>query len=318
MRASIVQQPRIRPVCRAEAEPGGDARGLPPAAIFLLGSQLDQGIFPEVLDGGLLIAPSGSVVSYHPGAESNHVRTGPFPASSGTPPPASTQGASNPARASSEAAPVERTGVRTLYENEIEAVQVAYPGTRIWRDEEGMWLLSESAVVAGLERAATFLTAVCWSESAVRAWGYWRDTIVSVRWIGPRHTNYPDGSVCAFDPLDGTWRFGDPIVALLDLYTVWAFRHLHLEILHRWPGAQSVFHPYERRIEFDPSEICGCGSGRTYGECCAPKDDARPIVPDAVSFMSHFMGGLRMPPARLAQVALNAAEPPPISTLTWK
>jgi hypothetical protein len=39
-------------------------------------------------------------------------------------------------------------GVRTLYENELEAVQVAYPGTRIWRDEEGMWLLSESAVVA--------------------------------------------------------------------------------------------------------------------------------------------------------------------------
>ena len=40
-----------------------------------VGSQLDQGIFPEVLDGGLLIAPSGSVADSARPALPNTVAT---------------------------------------------------------------------------------------------------------------------------------------------------------------------------------------------------------------------------------------------------
>ena len=193
----------------------------------------------------------------------------------------------------------------------------AYPGTRIWHDQDGMWLLSESSIVQGLNRAATFLVAFSWSQMAARGWGFWRNGALAVRWIGPRHTNFPDGSMCAFEPTDRTWVFGSSIVTLLDLYTVWALRHLHLELFNRWPGPQAAFHPYERRMEFHANERCSCGSGRMYRRCCASRDAARRFIPDAVSFAVRFAGGRREPPARLAQVALNVALPPPICTVKW-
>jgi hypothetical protein len=180
-----------------------------------------------------------------------------------------------------------------------------------------MWLLTDSSVVDGLKPAATFLTAISWPAFAVKSWGFWRDSPFSVRWIGPRHTNFPDGSICAFDPTDWTWVFGDSLVSLLDLYSVWALRHLHLQMFNRWPGPQSVFHPYERRVEFQPDEHCGCGSGRAYGLCCASHDAARKPLPDAVSFSVLFAGGLREPPT-FAQVALHLQAPPTLSTLRWR
>ena len=39
---------------------------------------------------------------------------------------------------------------------------------------------------------------------------------------------------------------------------------------------------------------------------------------DAVSFTTRFAGGLREPPAHLAQVVLHAAAPPPVATLLWR
>lgn len=289
-------------------------------AVRMLGLQLDRGIFPEVLDGGV-VAPSAAAVPHYLGAETPNVGTRPFPVTPGTSSSGATSAApssettTRPAGASTS---VERSSIRTRYENELDSVETAYPGTRIWHDEDGMWLLSESSIVQGLDRAAIFLVAFSWAHAGAKGWGFWRGRIGSVRWIGPRHTNFPDGSICAFHPADGTWVFGDPIVALLDLYTVWALRHLHLELFNHWPGPQAVFHPYERRLELHASERCGCGSGRTYRDCCASQDAARRIVPDAVSFAIQFAGGRREPPARLAQFALDLAQPPPISTVMWQ
>ena len=303
-----------------EAAPAGPTGAVSLArSVQALGLQLDSGLFPEVLDGGF-VAPSVAAVPQYLGAETQNVGTRPFPFAPGT--PASSSGAASVSPSSETTArppgatpSLERSSVRARYEDELDSVQSAYPGTRIWHDEDGMWLLCESSVVQGLNRAATFLVAFSWSKAAVRTWGFWRDNAIMVRWIGPRHTNFPDGSICAFDPADRTWVFGDSIITLLDLYTVWAFRHLHLELFDRWPGPQAVFHPYERRVEFRPDESCGCGSRRTYRDCCAPRDAAIRIVPDAVSFVLRFAGGLREPPAHLARVALNAAQPPPIATL---
>ena len=294
---------------------------MPPAgAIRMLGLQLDRGFSLEVSDGGL-VAPSGATVPQYLGAETENVGTRSFPSTPAA--SASSSGAASSPPSSettppSATASLERSGIRARYEDELGSVQTAYPGTRIWHDEDGMWLLSESSVVHGLDRAATFLVALCWSKAAVRAWGFWRENAISVRWIGPRHTNFPDGSICAFDPVDKTWAFGDPIVALLDLYTVWALRHLHLEWFDRWPGQQAVFHPYERRVEFRPDESCGCGSEQSYRDCCAPRDAARKFVPDFVSFALRFSGGLRVPPPRMAEIALNATQPPSIGSIGWQ
>jgi len=295
----------------------------PMRLLQILGLELDRDIYPDVLDGGL-VAPSETAAPQYVGAETNYGRARPLAVTSGAPAPGtraspettppSTGATASPARPS---ASVERSSIRARYENELGAVQGAYPGTRIWHDQDGMWLLSESSIVQGLNRAATFLVAFSWSQMAARGWGFWQNGALAVRWIGPRHTNFPDGSICAFEPTDRTWVFGSSIVTLLDLYTVWALRHLHLELFKRWPGPQAAFHPYERRMEFRANERCSCGSGRVYRDCCASQDAARRIIPDSVSFALRFAGGRREPPAGLAQVALNLAHPPPISTVKW-
>ena len=322
MLAPLDQETRLKPRFLGLS----DAAGVGPAdaistahAVRMLGLHLDRGIFPVVLDGGV-VAPSGATVPQYLGAETQNVGTRPFPFTPG----ASSSGTAS-AAPSSEAttrppgapASIERSSIRARYEDELDFVQAAYPGTRIWHDEDGMWLLSESSVVEGLDRAATFLVAFCWSKAAVRGWGFWRDSAMAVRWIGPRHTNFPDGSICAFDPAAETWVLGSSTVALLDLYTVWALRHLHLEWFGRWPGPQAAFHSYERRVEFHPNESCGCGSDRIYRDCCAPRDAARRVVPDFVSFALRFAGGLRVLPPGMAQIALNAVSPPSVASLGW-
>lgn len=183
----------------------------------------------------------------------------------------------------------------------------------MWREDDGLWLLTRSEVIPRITRAATFLTAVSYEHAVVRAWGFWNTHAVGIDWIGPRHTNFPDGSICAFAPNEGTWTFGDSLVTLLDLYTVWAFRHLHLAEIGRWPGSQVAFHAYERLIEFGMDEDCGCGSRRMYGQCCFPSDHARPRLADAVSFTLHFAGAVRSPPSDVVRAVLERSQPPSLS-----
>jgi hypothetical protein len=143
---------------------------------------------------------------------------------------------------------------------------------------------------------------------AIRSWGFWTDR----GWIGPRHTNFPDGSICAFDLRDGTWQLGDPLVQLLDIYSVWALRHLHLSEFNRWPGPQSVPFLYERLWEFKDDELCGCGAteDKTYAECCKPGDLRAPAVQEAVNFSLPRFGGLRAPPRMVTEFQCGLAEPP--------
>ena len=154
-----------------------------------------------------------------------------------------TTGGPWPAR---ETAPLVSTSLQTHYDEELDAIQMAYPGTQVWHQDDGLWLLTKSSLVTDLRQAAIFLTGISYAQSGVKAWGFWTHPLASATWIGPRHTNFPDGSICAFHPTDGTWLIGDPIVQLLDLYSVWAVRHLHLTVVGRWPGPQAVIHPYER------------------------------------------------------------------------
>jgi hypothetical protein len=160
------------------------------------------------------------------------------------------------------------------YEAQVTELAKTYPSTTVVASgAEGMWLTVESAVLNGIDRRATFLAAIPFKpELFPRTWGYW--TYPSRHWIGPRHTNFPDGSVCAFVPDSGTWRLGDHLVALFNLYSVWALRHLHLEEFHRWPGGQFSPHPFYSLIEFNDSELCNCDEHdppRRFGQCCKPQ-----------------------------------------------
>jgi hypothetical protein len=186
------------------------------------------------------------------------------------------------------AASVGRDGLRSHYEAQVAELEKAYPSAHVVAsDEQGMWLLVESSVLSGIDRSATFLVAVPYSpDSFPRAWGFW-NFASGPKWIGPRHVNFPDGSICAFVPESGTWRQGDRLDALLDLFTVWTLRQLYLEEFKRWPGRQFSAHPFYSLAEFKDDEFCSCDKEeppRRYGECCKVEHLKRPLLELAGGF----------------------------------
>lgn len=283
-------------------------------AIREIGSQLDQRIFPRVKNGGF-VTPSELTVPSTLGEEKHHERQ----RRSATKPRKGAPGRERTAGRSwspRQATPLVSTSVQVCYEGELDAIHRAYPGTKVWEQADGLWLLTESSLLPGLQKAAIFLVGVSYERTIVRAWGFWRCPLGGLTWIGPRHTNFPDGSICAFHPTDGTWNYGDHIVELLDIYTLWALRYLHLEVFGRWPGQQAVLHPYERILELKEDEHCGCGrSNKLYGECCQNKDLLRNRVADAVNFIVVFAGGLREPPSAIVRFIREQSGPPVINDL---
>lgn len=215
-----------------------------------------------------------------------------------------------PPRGSRQAGTASRIGVdllRTTYEGQVTRLARAYPTLRTFPDDDGMWLLARSSIISGLAREATFLVALPFrSGPGPRAWGFWT-AAGRATWIGPRHTNFQDGSICAFTPDDGTWSEGADLRTLFDLFSVWTLRHLHLEVFGRWPGRQyglirddPMVQAYYRWIECKDNELCGCGSETLrYAECCKPSD----LKWNGIELMSHF---LRHVPA-----GFKSRQPPP-------
>lgn len=278
----------------------------------VIGEQLDHDVYPTVGDGGIVM-PSETVVQSIPGEERHHEQqrkqrrpeTRSWQRSAGRQRPA---GRSRTAR---EATSDLSTSLETRYKNELTAVARAYPGTKAWPQDNALWLLAESALLPGLKRTAVLLLGIPYALDMPHAWGFWQHSVAGVTWIGPRHTNYPEGSICAFHPADGTWAVGESLVTLLDLYTLWAVRHLYLEVYGRWPGAQMVDHPFERLSELAGEEQCGCDAPRgLYKECCRPKDLSWRGVSIAMDFMRKRNNGVRKPPAELVRSARDRSEPP--------
>lgn len=104
---------------------------------------------------------------------------------------------------------------------------------------------------------------------------------------------------------------GDPLVQLLDLYSLWALRQLHWETFNRWPGPQVMFHWYERLVECEADDYCGCGSDLHYRACCMGADLARGRVAGCVNFLFGAQGGQRKPPRSIVRSVLEGIEPPP-------
>jgi hypothetical protein len=105
--------------------------------------------------------------------------------------------------------------------------------------------------------------------------------------------------------------------ALLDLYSVWALRQLHLEEFGRWPGGQFSPHPFYSLIEFKADEFCSCDSEppRLYGDCCRPQDMKQPLHRLKVDFELKMRCRLtdRNPPQHIIDFVERGAKLPPVS-----
>ena len=216
------------------------------------------------------------------------------------------------------AAPLVVGNSRDAYERQLTTVCKEYPGSQVWPQERGLWLLAPSALLDDLDRRALFLLAVPYEVEGrtVSAWGFWDwNDPSSATWIGPRHTNYPMGTICAFHLGDvAPWLDGGSLVALLDFYSEWAVRQLHLEYLGRWPGSQIASSVYERMVETHPDELCGCGSvDKTYAQCHQAADLARNRVGLALKFMEKTNGGRREPPVAVLDFLRGRRGPPEVT-----
>jgi hypothetical protein len=284
-----------------------------------IGRQLDSDIYPIIKNGGVVV-PSTSA-EYKPllgekettneSQRQGRPETGPRTGTTRGQRQAERGGAPNPTPSFWGA------DLQVKYEGELSSVREAYPNTRVWHQSEGLWLLSESTLLAGLRLKALFLTGIPFVRTrVVQSWGFWAGMPLTYPvWIGPRHTNFPYGSVCAFCPSDKAWSIGDPIVRLLDLYTLWAFRHLHLQTFGRWPGKQAAQIPYERITELKEDEFCGCDqSNKLYGDCCREKDLTRNLFDEYNYFLLHT-GGTRRPPESVMNFIRLQKDVPRISDL---
>lgn len=197
-------------------------------------------------------------------------------------------------------------------------ISEAYPNTMAWLQEDGLWLQTHSMLLPNHWHEVVFVTAFsCRWPYLVKSWGFWTGGLMNEPvWIGPRHTNFPDGSICAFEPSDSTWTPSHAIVTLLDIYTLWAVRHLHLKAFEKWPGQQYIVHPYERLTEQREDELCGCGRyEKKYFECCREADLNRDRVGDAVNFLFYTEHTIRQPPESITRFVREQATPPTISSI---
>lgn len=243
-----------------------------------IGEDLDHGMFPSVSDGGIVWPARADVVFQPPGQEiqngqtpsaSQSWQTGTSGASR-TPLPAApgTAGAAGPAGAT----PSISCRVHGLAEW-VRALAAAYPGAEAAETSEALWLRVSSSLLPQLGYRSIFVLVIIPALTIARGWGFWDYGIWGLQCIGPRHTNYGDASICAFDDRDGTWTYGDSLLTLLDLYAVWAVRHLYLQQFGRWPGPQASFSPFERLREYWDDEWCGCDNPKgRYADCCKERD----------------------------------------------
>lgn len=278
-----------------------------------LGQHLDADHYPLVFNNGIVaLSDPGVDVSilsaetYYEQQRENRPAAGSRQGSAGW------RGAARRSWSPGEAEPSSGRLLRENYLGQLGAVFAAYPRTGYWLCDEGMWLSVESAVLAGLDRGATFLISIPFHPLCpVRSWAFWNNAI-GYEWIGPRHTNAVDGSICAFNPSEGTWKNGGSIVELIDQYTMWALRQLHLEKLHWWPGKQTAQFAYERLTELNDNEWCGCGPNATrYSDCCKKADLAADQFRVAIEFVGGFLRFKpRQPPASVIRFLWHRSGPP--------
>ena len=321
-----VTQTRTSPLL-GEAALSSEGRAL----LQQVGSALDKHRPLRVHDHGLVAVDMEFIKATPPMENGDERQAKRGPAARSRERPARRQGTAGGSRTPG-AAPRIVDGLRAAYGGQVSRLAEAYPTLKTFPDGQGLWLLAKSSIISGLAREAAFLVALPYRLGpGPRAWGFWT-AAGQDQWIGPRHTNLGDGSICAFSPDDGVWSEGGDLRTLLDFYSVWALRHLHLEVFGRWPGKQYSLHGFDptvqafyRQRECKDDELCGCGSEtRRYVECCKPADLQCDVIRVGSLFLQQVPGGFmsRQPPPsvvgfiegqsalpRMADVHLQIASP---------
>jgi hypothetical protein len=199
----------------------------------------------------------------------------------------------------------------------VTELRAHYSAVKVWDgDLNGTWLEAFSTPLGEEGPQARFLIAVPKNPNFhIRTWGFWMVND-GVAWIGPRHTNFPDGSICAFPPTEG---YGNTIVSYVDLLSEWALRNIYLLTHGIWPGPQEGRWRYYRLSTTLPGECCPrCRSLTPYETCCRPKDVAEARPTDRAEFLAEagcdlddrrpherviaFVNGARAGPPRMAWV----------------
>jgi hypothetical protein len=217
----------------------------------------------------------------------------------------SRQGSSGPRRTASEArARLGRLDPQVVQLAGLEDLWRAYP-TKIIEGDHGLWIIIKSNPLGHDGPQVTFILAYPYStEIEPKAWALWKLGDFP-KFVGERHCNFPDQSVCAYGPNDNAWERSDGLLPLVDLYSTWIVRQLYLMHFGRWPGRQHGLTALYRRTEFSADEWCGCGSGKRYGECHLAADA---LLSDDEARAEHqnVMGseyGPRKPPKSIMRFA---------------
>ena len=269
------------------------------AVLLELGAALDRQIPLRVHNHGIVAVAEEFLVSTQAKENGNERQSERRPATRSWERSTRRKGKTGGSRTPRAAPRLSCGDLRKAYEAQVARLADAYPTLQFFADENGMWLLAESLIISDLPRRATFLLALPYTaDVGPKAWGYWR-TEKGLTWIGPRHTNFQDGSICAFSPTEGAWVEGGDLRTLFDLYSVWALRHLHLEIIGLWPGKQYALNgedirvqAYYRLRECKDEELCGCGSeDQKYKNCCKPLDQQFDITHLMAAFLRKIENG---------------------------
>ena len=194
----------------------------------------------------------------------------------------STTGDAGPTAGEARATPIatgaspQTLGCRLSVLLRLEELEHWYPSSRIVRCSSGLALMAvDVGVIRSLPYRGRLLLEIPLDDPygltpfpkpntqlvpMVRAWASWGD---GVRPAGD-HV-YPDASICAYMPDEWTWG-RDPLHVLVDWYTSWLAKSLHLQFLNRWPGPQHCPAIVAiRRKMLD--EFCRCGGPKRYREC---------------------------------------------------
>jgi hypothetical protein len=234
-------------------------------ALQRVGSALDQGRSIRVLGGGMVVAEE-PYIDDDERKRDDETRGTQGSAAGSRQRSAGWEGATRRPR---PAGPLLQTGsgdFRNDFEESLPALRLNYPGTRIWDDEIGLWAVVPSFPLGPNGPQAYLLAGLPFEATPKRrCWGYWKRGS-RLSWVGPRHTNFPEASICAFDDVNA-WRPSEGLTKLFDVYSVWLLCQLHLQAFGRWPGPQHSINSYYRLHEFREGELCSCDSGRAYFEC---------------------------------------------------
>lgn len=103
----------------------------------------------------------------------------------------------------------------------------------------------------------------------VRAWAFWGG-----RHLIRSHHQLPDGSMCAYLPVQGLYGV-TPLYQIAGMCICWIAKCLYNQAFDRWPGLQH-YGALEMRFRDRPDEFCGCGKRKLYGDCCRPVIEATP------------------------------------------